>query len=220
MALKGPEPQRELAARGLFFVWGPDGPMSHDTVATSEPETLRAGDNWNWDKTDADHTPAAGWTLTYYLRQGATKIEIVATGAVDHFEIRHPGTTSRAYTPGQYRLIGRISKTTGTGPTAVTERYTVYDAVVTVEPDPVEYAGSTTELELARVEARIAALDAAATAAGEVQSWTQGGRSETVAASAERAELLRQRGILRDHVRVERGGPLFVPVASEFEEPE
>ena len=113
-----------------------------------------------------------------------------------------PATTA-SYAPGTYRLIGRVSKSTDT--------YTVYDDEVVVEPDPVNYAGSFAEQMVSKIEAEL--LARAVSGERVVKGWTQGGRSEEY---VDDDTLRQQLGYYREQVRIERGGPLFVPINSQF----
>lgn len=178
----------------------------HDSIPTSEPTLLRAGDTWEWDITDSEHSPGDGWALVYVLRRGTTSISIVAgDDGANTFEVRVTAATTASYQPGIYRLIGRVSKAGAV--------YTVYDDEVTVEPDPVNYAGSFAEQMVVKIEAELLAR-ATAEQSG-LRSWTQGGRSEEYAADSD-AALERKLGYYREQVRVERGGPLFVPINATF----
>jgi hypothetical protein len=181
----------------------------HDSIPTTEPTLLRAGDNWEWDKTVSDHLPSDGWALAYVLAGGpvgTTPLAISSTPSGDTYQVRVAAATTEDVPAGIYRLIGRVSKGT--------DRYTVHESTVTVEPDPATDTRSHAEKMCAKIEAELEARTA--TAGSTVKSWSQGGRSEEY---SDELELRRQLGYYREQVRVERGGPVFIPVEAQFGAP-
>jgi hypothetical protein len=173
--------------RGRFLVPVP--------VSTTEPTQIQAGDSLAWDRVLADY-PASTWTLKYVLR-GPVKVYVTTTADGDTHQIRVPGSTTENWQAGAYRLVGRVTDGTDT--------YTIHDAPVHVLPDPAMEPDSHTEQLIALLEARELELGGLAT----VASWTQGDRSETM---AKLSEVRGQLNTLRDQLRVERGGSLFVSV--------
>ena len=185
--------------------------MPHDVIPTTEPENLLAGDSWQWDKYLSDHRPDDGWILTYYLRRGEdAAIEIPAADATDHYEVRELGSTTSAFPPGLYRLIGRVELVSG-------DIFTVYDRFVVVEPDPVVATGSFAEQMVTALKAELLALTTAGGAsAGTVRRWRQGDREEERVASQDRDSILRHLGYWMEHVRQERGQSAVVSVKATF----
>ena len=172
------------------------------SIPTIEPAVIRAGDSLKWDRHLSDYPPSAGWALEYVFRAGVTVATFNASAVGDHFEIRIPAADTENLPPGQYRLIGRVSRNG--------DRYTVHESTISIEPDPALGPASHAETMVARLEAQIAALQS------DVESWQQGDRAETV---AKVADLRAQLNHYREEVRLQRGGPLFVPLPVEFRAP-
>lgn len=185
--------------------------LSHDTIPTTEPLKLLAGDSWQWDRSVLDHAPSDGWELTYYLRrQGATldsAINISTTDVSDVYQVRVAGSVTKDYLPGLYRLIGRVTKDT--------DVFTVHQSVITVMPDPVEQLASFAETMVSQIEAELLARTDPDREGVGVERWRQGDREEQ-AGQQEIATLQKQLGYWRDQVRIERTGNPFIPVRAEF----
>lgn len=181
----------------------------HTAIENIEPKHLQAGDSWAWDKALSAHLPSDGWSLRYVLRRTPDPpiATINATAVGDHFEIRVPGTTTQAYPPGLYRLVGRVSKDN--------DRYTIYNCTLVVSPDPIEACGSFAEQMVAQLEAELLKLGSTL-AANPVRSWTQGGRSEDYGGAEERQTLQQLLGFYREQVRQERGEPAIVTMEGWF----
>lgn len=77
-------------------------------IPQSEPQTLRAGDTWQWSRSLSDF-PAGTWTLAYTLINAAAKITITAAAdGTDHL-VTVAAATTAGYAAGRYSAIGRVS---------------------------------------------------------------------------------------------------------------
>lgn len=96
------------------------------TIPTSEPETLRVGDTWEWTRALADF-PASTWTLHYVLINSSSKISIQASADGDVHAVSVAAATTVAYTAARYDWEAYV--------TDGTDRYTVLKGAVDVLPD-------------------------------------------------------------------------------------
>lgn len=173
-------------------------------IPTREPMELRAGDSWRWDRAVASYPPSDGWALSYILRRGedaAKTVSATASSDGDFFEVRVAANATQTYPPGLYQIVGRVSKDT--------DRFTIFEGYVVVLGDLATMDPSHLEQLLSKLKAQ--EIELAESAA--VQSWTQGGRSETL---AQLDSLRAMIGRVSELVRRERGGPAFVPIRGRF----
>jgi hypothetical protein len=105
-------------------------------VATSEPDSVTAGETIAWIKALADY-PASSFTLKYALqRAGADLISITSTASGAAHAVLVAATASLLWTPGPYVWT---SFTEGAGST----RYTVERGIISVLASPLAALGST-----------------------------------------------------------------------------
>ena len=48
------------------------------SIPTTEPTRLRAGDTWQWRREDLSDYPATAWTLTYWFRNSTDHLDVSA----------------------------------------------------------------------------------------------------------------------------------------------
>lgn len=104
-------------------------------IPSTEPNVLRAGDSWQWNKTLGDF-PASTWTLTYYL-YGTSIVDadgFAATASGDEHQVRTLPAYSEGFTPGEYTLVGVVDDGT--------DRHTIYEDALEVVGDPATLAQS------------------------------------------------------------------------------
>lgn len=90
------------------------------TVPTTEPAAVTAGDTLLWSIMLAEFPASEGWTLKYRLINSAGKIDITAGASGDTYVVAVPAATSAAYVAGTYDWQRTVEKgaerfTTGTG---------------------------------------------------------------------------------------------------------
>lgn len=99
-------------------------------VPTIEPEAIQAGDTLTFSKSLPDYPADQSWVLTYYLvkeSSAGTGLNFAASASGSDHLVTVAATTTAAWTAGNYRMIGRVSKDG--------EKYTVYEGSVTILPD-------------------------------------------------------------------------------------
>lgn len=150
-----------------------------------------------------DFPPSAGWTLRYILR-GPQTIDFSATASADgtKHEVRRNGAATQGHPPGLYSMLGRVEHSDG-------HRYAVHESALHVDPDPVTAEASHAEALIPMLQAQEKELAVKAALA----SWTQGGRSETL---AQLADVRRKLAELYEQVRRERGGAMIQSVGVRF----
>lgn len=169
------------------------------SIPTTEPAEFTAGDSLAWNLTLADHPPSGGWTLTYAFA-GLTLGPSEITPVGDVYQVRVPAPkTAAIQAPRAYRWAAYATKGA--------ERHTVRTGSVVARANLATAVDSRTaaELELARLDAAIAAVEARIAAREGERSWTQGNRGASYADEALLRDLKRQRGIARAQVNAERG---------------
>lgn len=92
------------------------------TIPTNEPDSLRAGDTWQWRREDltADYPASDGWVLTYRFKNAAGGFEIVANADGDYFAVTVAASATEEFTAGRYRwqaqvTLSGVKKTVDTG---------------------------------------------------------------------------------------------------------
>lgn len=93
-------------------------------IPTSEPQTLRAGDSWQWIRADLSDYPASTWSLVYHFRNASAFFDINASASGDAFAVDVVPATTAALTPGRYDWYAFVSDGTdrhqvGSGATEV-----------------------------------------------------------------------------------------------------
>lgn len=100
------------------------------TVPTNEPDQLRAGDSWQWDRQDLTDYPATSWTLKYAFKNAAAHIEATASADGSNYSVRITAVTTLAYTAGKYHWVAYVE----TGAGASIERHQVDEGWLEVLP--------------------------------------------------------------------------------------
>ena len=117
-----------------------------------EPDSVRVGDTWQWQKVLNDYPANQGWSLTYYFRKGDAQFSVactIATDGVSFLAYAGPATTA-AYRPGRYQYQARVANGT--------DSYVILDGQLLVEPDPAAAGGQDPRSRARKI---IAALEAA-----------------------------------------------------------
>ncbi|NUO63465.1 MAG: hypothetical protein HOQ34_07840 [Gemmatimonadaceae bacterium] len=170
------------------------------SIPTTEPDTIVAGDTWQWDRAVADYAPADGWSLSYDVAGpqafSITGADVTTVGS--SFRVTYK--SSSALPEGTYQWFARVTS-------ATQGRRTVDRGTFTILADTPAQLHA--EKMLAAIEAVIENRIPA-----DVESYTIGGRS-IVKMSSE--ELRRWRGYYAAEVRRARsGGQVFSPVRVSF----
>jgi len=155
----------------------------------TEPTTVRAGDTWTWEVTEANY---ADYTLTYYLRNAAGKIDVVATASGNTYTVSVPAATTAGFKPGVYSWIRRVTGVLGTFTTATGTLEVLANLALNVAQD----ARTSARIALDNIEAYL--IDPNNLAAA---SYSIGGRSLS---RWSRAELLVERDKWQAEVRNEK----------------
>lgn len=139
-------------------------------MTVAEPTSVRAGDTIAWTRDDLTDTYPAGdgWGLTYYLRNGASAIDITATPSGDGFAVLETAAASAAWPKGDYNWIARVAK--------APEIHTVDSGRIEIKPD-LGAAGAIDDR--AHAEKVLAAIEAVIEerATKDQSSYTIGSRS-------------------------------------------
>ena len=112
------------------------------TIPTSEPAIIVAGDTLAWTKSLPDYPASEGWQLSYRLINATGKIDITSAADGDEHAITVAATTTAAYTPGVYTWQSAATK--------AAERYTVATGAVTIKPNLAAQAGGYEARSVAR----------------------------------------------------------------------
>lgn len=160
------------------------------TTPTQVPDTLIAGDTWEWTRTLSDY-PAGTWTGVYYFEKADANFSASATASGTDFAVTVAAATTAAYRSGKYRW--RFLVTSGS------VRNTVEEGWLEVLPDPAA-AGNVDHRTTARVM-----LDNIETYLRDptniaAASYSIGGRSLS---RWSRSELIAERSRLQQEVRSE-----------------
>lgn len=100
-------------------------------IPLCEPTEFTAGETVKWRREDlTTHYPADEWTLRYYIFGREGKYTIDATADGEEFSITLSAGDSAGYVPGDYSVVGRVTKTVGG------EIYEAYSGKLTVHQDP------------------------------------------------------------------------------------
>src|SRR4051812_12652543 len=92
-----------------------------------EPTSFIAGDTVSWTKSLSDYSAAEGWVLTYEFRGSVRKTVVCTADAAAHLATIS-AITSATFAPGVYYVTAFVTK--------ATERYTVYQGRIQVQPNP------------------------------------------------------------------------------------
>jgi hypothetical protein len=80
-------------------------------VPTNEPEELRAGVTWEWDRNDLTDYPASTWTLKYWFKRmgGTDKFSITASADGDNHAVSVAAATTLAYVADDYTWVAVVT---------------------------------------------------------------------------------------------------------------
>ena len=79
------------------------------TIPTTEPDSLRAGDTWQWRRDDLSDYPASTWSLVYHFRNADQYFDVNAGADADAFLISVPAATTATRTPGRYTWYAMVT---------------------------------------------------------------------------------------------------------------
>ena len=65
-------------------------------IPTSEPDSLRIGDTWQWRREDLFDYPASAWTLIYYFRNATSHFDVTASADGSYFAVTVAKATTAA----------------------------------------------------------------------------------------------------------------------------
>ena len=98
------------------------------TIPTTEPTTLRAGDTWQWRREDlASDFPATTWTLTYYFRNATGKFDVSASADGSSFAVSVAKATTAALPPGDWDWLAVVE--------SASERFEADAGRLTIQPN-------------------------------------------------------------------------------------
>jgi hypothetical protein len=97
------------------------------TTPTQVPETLLAGDTWEWTRDLGDY-PAGTWTGVYYFEKADANFSASASAVGTTFSVTVAAATTAAYVSGRYRWRFAV--------TSAGVRKTVEEGWLEVLPDP------------------------------------------------------------------------------------
>lgn len=165
------------------------------TVPTTEPKRLTLGDSWQWDRVLQQYPPDDGWELQYTIRGPEDRdlewgTQVTAVDGVYQVRVAATDTTTQKAQPGRHVLTGTVTKGT--------DRFTVYQASLEIDPDPTTAVGEEDDLKKL-LDAIDAALQGQALNATQ-QALTINGRSISQYSLAE-LTTYRNRIALRYEVR-------------------
>lgn len=136
--------------------------LQYVAMSTQEPLKIQAGDTLTWTKLLPDYPASDGWVLHYRIINTAGKFDISSSASGSDHLVTASATSTALYTPGNYSLIGWITKSA--------ERYSVYNGEVDVLPDlAAQSAGYDTRTSAKKI---LDLLDAAMLAQGN-NAWVQ-----------------------------------------------
>lgn len=94
----------------------------------NEPNSLIAGNSYNWKETSATYTPKAGWSLIYYFN-GPSKGTVTGSKYDDEtFQVTASAAFTNTLAIGTYTMTGLLS--------ASTDRYSFSTTVLEVKQNP------------------------------------------------------------------------------------
>ena len=163
-----------------------------ETIPTTEPTELRAGENWNWDRRLSDYLPSSGWALSYALR-GPTDLDITAQANGDVHEVRVSPLESDGVIAGTYTLAGFVEKGD-----PVTDRVVVFEDTILVAANPLLAVNAKSHAETV-YEAITAVMEGRATT--DQERFSINGREIH---RIPVLELLRLKNLYADQIRLER----------------
>src|ERR1043166_1394830 len=147
--------------------------MARETP-TLEPERVRAGDTWKWQRALDDFKASEGWALVYaFKHQTNDGFSVTGVASGDDFIMTVSALTSADIVAGTYAGIARAE--------LAGEKYTVWTGDLVVDPD---LEVSTDPLD-ARTPARViwdqlmTAFSTFTQSNGQIKSYVIGDRSVT-----------------------------------------
>jgi hypothetical protein len=97
-----------------------------ETIPTTEPASVRAGDTWRW-QISVPAYPAPTWTLTYTLFSAAGTLALVSSASGSAHLIDQSPAETAGYTAGQYHYVLHASDGT--------DRFQIGEGVIEVLPN-------------------------------------------------------------------------------------
>lgn len=138
-------------------------------MALNFPSVFTAGDSLSFVDPLPDYPASDGWTLTYALSNGDQQYQVSGSAQGDDHLVEAPTSSTRAWSPGEYRWQAFISKGA--------DRHTLGRGRVEIRPDFLSSAAD----PLSHVERTLQALEAMieGRASSDQQTMTLNGRSLT-----------------------------------------
>ena len=96
-------------------------------IPTTEPTSARAGDTWQWVRTDLSDYPASTWSLVYHFRNATDYFDVSASADGDTFAVDVDPATTGPIAAGRYDWFAFVS--------AAGERYQIDAGAITVLAD-------------------------------------------------------------------------------------
>lgn len=96
-------------------------------IPTTEPTSIQAGDTVKWTKSLADYSAAESWVLSYRLVNRYDNYDISTTADGAAHAVTITAATTAAYQPGEYTLLGWVTK--------AAERYSIPSTNIVIHPD-------------------------------------------------------------------------------------
>lgn len=96
-------------------------------IPTIEPSTIQSGDTVKWTKSLADYPANDSWVLAYRLVNRFDNYDITTSASDANHAVTISAATTAAYQPGEYKLIGWVTK--------AGEQYSIDTKEVKVKPN-------------------------------------------------------------------------------------
>lgn len=97
------------------------------TIPSTEPQEITAGDTIKWTKSLSDYPASDSWVLSYALVQDGTQIQITSSASGDDHAVVVAASTSANYTAGTYSWQSYVTKGL--------ERYSVDAGIIEILPN-------------------------------------------------------------------------------------
>ena len=139
------------------------------TIATREPNELRAGLTWEWQRKDLAGYPSPGWTLTYYFKNASSQFSVAATAdGSGGYNVAVTAASTAGYAAGVYTWVAIVS--------SGANKYQVDSGTLTVLPD---FANTSTIDTRSHARKALAMIEAYLEDRNNIQArgYTIGGRS-------------------------------------------
>jgi hypothetical protein len=97
------------------------------SIPTTEPTRLRAGDTWQWRREDLSDFPATAWTLTYWFRNSTDHFDVSAAADGTAFAVTVAKANTAAKVAGDYDWVAVVE--------SATERHEIGSGHLTLLPN-------------------------------------------------------------------------------------